>query len=241
MKAYTWALWRTGLLLAVLSVINATLACDAASAQNRSRGNRGSGSGFFAIGGSVLDIRDLNRRLEVSGFPTFDRTVLTIGGGGYGVTGGNLMLGGEGYGQIAGDEVHEGRTVSLHGGYGLFNVGYMLEPTRRTRAYPMLGIGGGGIELRIGPRPAETSFDDVLENPDRSSNLSRASFLFSVGGGFEYRPSMRRHGVILGIRGGYLFDHSTESWELDDYGVSSGPDASQAGPYLRFTIGAGGR
>lgn len=211
---------------------------DRAPAQER-RGPR-AGAGFFAIGGSVLEVSDLNDRLAAGGYPTFGRTVLGIGGGGYAEHPGGFLLGGEGYGLIAGEEAHQGRSVSLGGGYGLFNVGFMTEPDPHVRAYPMVGIGAGGFSLGIGSRPTAESFDDVLEDPDRSASLARGGFLFSLGGGLEYRTAPAGRGFVFGLRAGYLFAPSFGSWRLDGNPVGEGPDASIAGPYLRVTIGGGG-
>src|SRR5690606_20999150 len=152
------------------------------------------GAGFFAIGGSWLDIDELNDALGSAGYPTFGGGGLTLGGGGYGVHRGRLLLGGEGYAVISGEEAVAGRTVTYGGGYGLFNIGYMIAPTPTTRVYPLFGIGGGGASLRIGARATEDSFGDVLDNPGRTASLNRGSLLLSFGIGAEYRLRRDEHG-----------------------------------------------
>ena len=107
------------------------------------------GSGFFAIGTQFTDLGPLNDRLSGSGYPEFTSETVTLGGGGYGVVANRLLLGGEGHALITGDGTGRGRNVSLTGGYGFFNLGYLFFPTSSLRASPLVGIGGGGLQLDI--------------------------------------------------------------------------------------------
>lgn len=197
----------------------------------------GSGMGYFSIGVQNLDIGDLNRRLDGMGYPTFSRTVLVVGGGGYGRRPGGLILGGEGYGLIGGENAVDGRSVGLHGGYGLFNVGYAVDVLPELDVYPLVGFGGGGMSLAIGARGAPDSFDDVLEDPDRQARLNRGGLLLSIGGGLELRPGGGPRGIALGLRGGYIFEPSSSAWRLDGAALGAAPESSLSGLYLHVLIG----
>lgn len=222
-------------------VVALGLATDVATAQEGAeRPSPRAGAWFLGIGGSGVEIGDVNRRLDALGYPTFGRTMLTLGGGGYGVTAGGILLGGEGYGLLSGEEAHQGRSVSLRGGYGLFNLGYRVRLAPRLGAYPLLGIGAGAIGLRVGSRPTDDAFEGVLGAPDRQARLTRRSLLLSLGAGAEYRPTTLGRGFLIGVRAGYLFAPSSGSWRLDDHPIAAGPDASLAGPYIRLMIGGGG-
>jgi hypothetical protein len=200
----------------------------------------GGAAGFFGAGGARIDAAALDDELTATGYPTFGRQVLTIGGGGYGVHGSGILVGGEGYGVLTGDVPHQGRSVSLTGGFGLFNVGYMAPLTGRLRAYPLLGFGGGGTGLRIGAGPTSEPFRAFLLNPDRQTHLSRVSLLATVGGGIEFRSSRSSRGVLVGVRAGYMFAPVSSSWRLDGNVVGAAPDASLAGPFVRVLVGGGG-
>lgn len=199
------------------------------------------GGGYFAIGTHLTNLGSLNERLSEAGYPTFASEMISIGGGGYGVAGGRLLLGGEGYGLLSANKGYQGRNVSVGGGYGLFTLGYLLRPEQHLRVYPQVGIGGGGLMLEIGNTGAE-DFDDVLNNPNRSATLEKGSLLLSLGVGVEYQFSEPgdESGFQIGLRAGYLLAPYDTSWEIGESSLSSGPDATIGGPFLRLTIGGGG-
>lgn len=150
-----------------------------------------------------------------------------------------LLLGGEGHALLTGDGTGQGRNVSLTGGYGFFNLGYLFFPTSSLHAYPLLGIGGGGLQLDIESQGDAGNFDDVLDDPDRSARVGRASFLISLGAGLEYQFGTPDDGgsAQLGIRAGYIISALRSDWQLDENSLADGPDASMQGPFVRLTIG----
>jgi opacity protein-like surface antigen len=201
----------------------------------------GAGGGFFAIGVNGTDLGPLNSRLRGAGYPTFPTELFAIGGGGYGVVAGTILLGGEGYGLIAPSRGVQGRTVSVGGGYGLFTVGYQFRPSDRLAVYPQVGVGGGGLSLEIGSAGAER-FDDVLGDPNREASLEKGSVLLSLGGGLEYRFSAHDEpgGFQIGLRAGYLLSPYDTDWTLSEDRLSGGPDAAFSGPFVRVLVGGWG-
>jgi len=197
------------------------------------------GTGFFAVGTQVADLGPLNNRLSNAGYPTFSSEMVSLGGGGYGVVGNRLMLGGEGHGLLTAEGTRQGRNVSVGGGYGLFNIGYLFSPASRLRVYPLLGLGGGGLQLDIESEGTADNFDEVLETPNRSATVGRASLLVSLGGGLEYQFGTPGEGrsARLGLRAGYVLSALRSDWQLDDQALADGPDASLRGPFVRLTIG----
>lgn len=195
------------------------------------------GAGFFAIGTNVADTGPLNDRLRAAGYPTFDSALLSVGGGGYGVVGRRIMVGGEGHGLTSTTKGFSGRDVSVAGGYGLFTLGYLTRPLPAVRAYPQLGVGFGALTLDISSDGQAGTFDEVLQDPERSAQLNRASFLGSLGAGAEYATS----GFRVGLQAGYVFALASSDWQLDDDTLNAGPDASMGGPYVRLIVGGGGR
>ena len=201
------------------------------------------GSGFFAIGTQFTDLGPLNDQLSRAGYPEFTSETVSLGGGGYGVVANRLLLGGEGHALVTGDGTGRGRNVSLTGGYGFFNLGYLFVPTSSLRAYPLLGIDGGGLQLDI-ESPGDAGnfsdvFSDVLDTPNRSARMGQASFLISLGAGLEYQFGTPDEGgsVQLGERAGYIISALRSDWQLDENSLTGGPDASMRGPFVRLTIG----
>lgn len=203
--------------------------------------NAAGGGGFFAIGVNATNLGPLNNRLSSTGYPTFPSELFAIGGGGYGVVGGRVLLGGEGYGLIGPSRGVQGREVSVGGGYGLFTLGYQFRPVPSLTVYPQVGLGGGGLVLDIGSAGAD-QFDDVLENPSRSATLEQGSLLLSLGAGVEYRvrSSGDDGGWHLGVRAGYLLAPYTTDWTLDENRLADSPDATLGGPFVRVLIGGWG-
>ena len=194
------------------------------------------GGGFFAIGANAPNLGALDDALDAAGYPTFDSEMLAIGGGGYGLVG-RVMVGGEGFGLIAPTRGFEGRELSVGGGYGLFTLGYLLTPERRFDAFPVLGIGGGGLSFDIGSEAVDT-FDDVLENPSRGASMEQFNLLVQIGAGAEY-PLQSDGGLRIGLRAGYLLTAFSSDWTINDQSIGGGPDATLGGPFVRLTIGGG--
>lgn len=233
------ALLLTTVLLAALGALATVHAQDR---DNRdARPVTGEGAGYFATGVQFADLSALNNRLSDAEYPTFSSTMVSIGGGGYGVTN-RFLLGGEGHGLISGDQGYQGRNVSVGGGYGLFTFGYLLRPSANLRVYPQIGLGGGGLRLEVGDRGDAADFDDILDDPNRSASVGRASLLVSLGGGLEYQFSgpEDKGGLRLGLRAGYVLSALNSDWTIDDTTLSGGPDATLQGPFIRLTIGGGG-
>ncbi|MHB8094912.1 MAG: hypothetical protein ACYDH0_08210 [Candidatus Aminicenantales bacterium] len=198
------------------------------------------GAGYIMLGASSIDIAGLNTSLMAGGYSAHPRRFFSLGGGGHAVIG-RLILGGEGQalaGRNAGNPTYR---TTLSGGFGFFNLGYIVYSGEDFRIYPVAGIGAGEIDLEIAER-GTASFDEVLENPGRGSKLSTSGFLLNLAIGAEKIVRLgggRRGGLILGIRAGYVFAPVRGGWELEKLEIPGGPGISLQGPYVRVLIGAG--
>jgi hypothetical protein len=106
-----------------------------------------------------------------------------------------------------------------------------------------VGIGAGGMTLETIER-STPSFDEVVSEPRRTSNVSVGGLLMQVGLGAEVilRSSPASRGLGLGVRGGYIFAPATGEWALEGTELASGPDLDLSGFYVRFNLGGfGGR
>ena len=80
-----------------------------------------------------------------------------------------------------GDEQPSGDYMnSLNAGFAFFNVGYTVYSKRQLRLYPLIGIGGGWMNLKIREKSVPLSFDDILDNPERSVNLLTGGLLLNA-------------------------------------------------------------
>ncbi len=88
------------------------------------------------------------------------------------------------------------------------------------------------------------TFEEVLENPARSSELSNGMFLLDGSVGANYRVRFTEDdgeeggGLLVGLQVGYTFAPGGPSWELDGLNdVAGGPSFQIEGAYIRLSIG----
>ena len=207
----------------------------------------GGGVGYFAIGMSMLDLKDLNSRLTAHKYPEFSDNFLSIGGGGHGIKN-KLIIGGEGHGLVTGEKSvslnSKSYTTSLTCGYGLFYMGYLAYSKKALNIYPLLGIGAGGVTLKIA-EDSSPSFDQILDAPQRSVELIYGGFIVNLSVAMDYFIKFAETekgfgGLILGLQAGYMLAPFTHDWKMNENDISGGPDMGFNGPYIRITIGGGG-
>lgn len=201
------------------------------------------GIGYFSTGYQTIDIKDLNSKLKSLGYPEFDKSYTSIGGGGFGVIN-DFVIGGEGYGLISSDLSNQFYQNNLTAGYGLFDVGYLVYSSDNLIAFPLIGFGAGGIDLRINEKSL-VDFDSVLINPKRGSVLSIAGLMFNFGFNVLYRINLSEDvnkpgGLSIGLNFGYTHFLQMGNWTLFDTEIANGPRAGLSGFYIRFSIGGGG-
>ncbi len=193
---------RAGLLLAF------ALTTGLVSAQDRVFG----GSGTFDIGIQTMDLDGLNDALTPAGYGSLSGPAFTLGGSGQGYIN-NWVIGGEGafYGfGAANSPTHE---LELAGGYGLFTLGYIPLQGRGFLLYPSLGAGVAGTGLDIRSRQSESTFAEVIGNPDdnptQEVDLGTVAPYFKLAVNLHYFPLRGREGMrygpMLGISAGYAF------------------------------------
>jgi hypothetical protein len=227
----------------------------AAGAQlSRAWAEKESGKWYFQFGAGKMDTGELNTVLERAGYSVVTRSPLSdmddsfisFGLGTHGVVNG-VLLGWELNGLTSRETTNAAGAyrVSLGGGYGFVNVGYMAYSMEGLDIYPMIGIGGGGVRLKMTSRRT-LSFAQVVADPDQGAELSTGGFLLNPALGLDYMLSLsgdekRESGVVFGLRVGYVLAPLSGAWKMDQTDVAGGPQASPAGPYLRLTVGLGSR
>lgn len=201
------------------------------------------GRGYFMFGGSAIEIKDLNSRLEAQGYSKISDNFFSFGGGCHRIIG-RVIIGGEGHRLIGKEVTSKNYKTSLEAGYGFFNLGYIVYSTEKLKVYPLVGLGGGRMTLNIVEKGTSPSFDDVLNNPRRGVELSTGSFLLNFALGADYllrfdKDEKGEGGLIFGLRLGYIFAPSRGDWKMGEVDIFGAPDASITGPYIRLMIGCG--
>jgi hypothetical protein len=201
--------------------------------------------GFVGVGVHNNDVEDLNERLAAHGYPTFSENFLSFSGG-YNWWTRSLVWSIDGHGLFQPAETNAGYETSLTSAYGLISLGLPIKPAQNVFLYPMISVGGGGAQLHIQNR-SNVSFDDLLDDPGRTADVSNASFLFGprIGAHVLIRLGDKKEaprGITLGLRGGYLFSAFESEWlELDHESINGGPKMNLGGPHIMFVIGGWGQ
>ena len=200
--------------------------------------------GYFMIGGTAFDIDPLNSRLKTKGYTEFSDEFFSIGGGFFSKASGRVLVGVEGH-LLVGEEKSsvigsKSYSSSAIGGYGFLNTGYLMVENDFLDLYPVLGIGIGGIGFKIG----QSSFDDILDDPQSAATLNTFSFLLNLALGADYKIEMPEIGtdesfLVIGLRGGYALSLFDSGWFMDEFSLSGDPEGGIGGPYFRITIGGG--
>jgi hypothetical protein len=235
------------IVLACCMVTSAAAPARASDDEEFGRSKHG-GKGYFMIGWSALDLQPLNDALVVGGYPAITEDFLSLGGGGHAVLG-RLVLGAQGHGYLPQSEdaalaLGNYRTEVVAGA-GFVDLGFLLWSRGGASFTPLVGLGGGGIQLDIRELSAPT-FGQVLAQPGRRSTLTTGGFLIDLGASFDWILDRGRvHGVghggpLVGLRAGWVLSPFTGQWELNGQDIAGGPELGLTGPYLRFMFGGGG-
>ncbi|MDZ7292153.1 MAG: hypothetical protein ONB44_20555 [candidate division KSB1 bacterium] len=221
--------------------------CSAQAQETKAQTKMRGGRGYFMTGVNMLDLGAFNSQLQSSGYSSFSEDLFALGGGGHAIIN-HLIIGGEGHALLTSDKdvVLAGRRykTSLEAGYGFFDLGYQLISHGGFALYPLVGIGGGGLVLKISER-ASPSFDEVLADPGRGAQLFTGGLMLHASLGADYfiqtrRDESKQGGVMIGIRAGYNFTPIKGDWSLEEFAIAGGPEIGITGPYVRVMLGGGG-
>jgi hypothetical protein len=195
------------------------------------------------LGGTSLDLRDLNRLLSDENMQTLDSDNLCFGGFGAGQLGDHLLLGFEA-GGFWQKERSDSLLMRLSGVEAFIDAGYLLHLGERIKAYPLVGVGLGWTMFKLIPDYGTLSFHEVLSNPHRISKLTSSGLLLNFGMGahwlvYQRMGEYRTENWYIGLRVGYKYMPSPSDWSMEDLEISGGPEVSLSGPYLHFYLGWG--
>lgn len=203
------------------------------------------GMGYCLMGQSIIDLNNVNSALAKNGYSELSDNFFSVGGGGHAIMNQRLILGGEGH-TLLGDDVITGNyKSSIHMTYGCFNIGYILYSIKGLNIYPLLGIGGGTMNLKITEEVSSLSWNDLLNDPKRGAELSTGGLILNIGLGVDYfikleETDKEKGGFVLGLRAGYSYSPFKGELMMNDMKIIGAPEMGITGPYIRFMLGGGG-
>jgi hypothetical protein len=175
----------------------------------------------FASGGITQPLASLQWGLGGAGFALIDRIV--IGGSGWG-----------GSQTVASDDLR----ASVEIGGGEFDLGYQVFSIKHLLIAPVLGIGGSGYTVELQKLSGDVpNFNELLQNPGRTSKVSFSSFSITP----QLMVTVPISFVGLQLRGGYCYTPVNPAWELDSGGkLLTGPTISKGMPFATLNVVFGG-
>ena len=203
------------------------------------------GMGYFMVGYTGFNLGSMNTQFANKGYPELTNGSFTFGGGGHFVYK-NFIIGGEGHGLAGSSASNSGYNLNISGGYGFFNLGYIIYHNPTVNIYPMFGFGGGGASIAITDKnKLPENFDDLLDNPARESYITNGGFMmnFSIGADFiisGIKTEATSGGWLVGAKAGYILNTGGDDWYFNNEKIAGSPNAGISGPYVRLTIGGGG-
>ncbi len=191
------------------------------------------GFGYWMVGYGYGELGDVASSLKGAGYPVPGNGGILSGGEGYALIG-NLVIGGGGFGiDLQGATSPKYNTSATIGG-GYFSFGYALFNANNVLVFPSLGIGGGGVTVKV--REAKGgSFSDLLKDPPVSLTLESGGFLVKGGLTLAYRYAFFLVGLNLGA--GYTLG---SGWQVNGNTSTGYPTYRQPVFWGTLIIGGGG-
>ena len=205
----------------------------------------------LATGATYMSVDALNAVLTSERYAGLSNDGISYGASGY-LAFGRALLGADFARTTFGEEgLSNGRTTDLNSTLYLATAAYALVSMGHLNLFPTLGVGAGHFDVTLREKnggaaavSGEQTFAAHAQNPGSETTLSGRHLLYSLGGGADYlitRGAAEHAGVVFGVRAGMLFAPNRTTWSAGGSRVIAGPDASAGGPFIRVTVGVGGR
>ncbi len=170
------------------------------------------GFGGPSFGYYRVDNTQLNNVLQTSTGEQLKDIHYTMGGCGYGLING-FLIGGSGYGSSQ-NIITDSLSINYSLGSGAFEFGKLWD-LKLFHLGIMGKLGSSGETIKLSPKPLiNTTIDDLLQNPGRTSQINR--------GGFETGVSLITiipiiDWMAIAVKGGVSYGLGWE-WTLEDGG-----------------------
>lgn len=201
----------------------------------RMRGE-GKGAGYFGPGFTFFKYDDLNTLFAQHGMGLIEKQQFVFSGGGWGQPG-RIRIGGFG---IGGAKTVSNDSLDIEVGYGagFFELGYAIVNERNFMLTPLVGIGGGGLSMKITPKyNRPTSLAGLINSPWGVAKVSKGGIAMYPGLAIDIPFGF----VGITLKGGYMWSPMNGPWTLENLGsIGNQPDLKLNGPFATAGIMFGG-
>lgn len=228
----------------IISAIALWMCHPTVQAQKGNETYKAMGGGGFTLGYGYMDVSDL-QTFAPKGTPQISNNMMVIGGTGHGFIN-RLVIGGSGFG-IVGDVVKtDSVRTSVGGGAGTFDIGYLVLDREKVKAWPMIGIGGGGFGVQM-TRLRNLTAGQVSGNPAQEININQGGLLADVSFNINFIPSVKYDpeenaygGLMTGLKLGFIYSIPRSDWRYSGGEITGGPKFGLSMVYLKLVIGGFG-
>lgn len=224
----------------IITIFLFGILCFTTTAQETStRQKHFGGFGYSHFSTEQFQSTGLNNLLKTEGYSPLPSVNTSFGGGGMFVIG-NFMVGGGGAWLPEKNVSNDVNALTVKGGYGMFNLGYLVFKTKRTMLYPALGVGGGGYDLLVQKKQPSTDFASHLNSPQDMLAASAGGLLVSAEATYQYFFN-REHtqGFFIGLKGGYKYAPANWRFGVNGQNFNQSPSINMTGWYVTIIIGGG--
>ena len=197
---------------------------------------------YGIFGGTTMNLNNLNRDLSYTKLPELPEKYFTFGFGGHLIEKRFVAALEFQKSLLRSNSVSNNYSSVLTFKYTLVNFGYLIYSGEKIMIYPMVGGGFGHMKLFNSDNTVD-SFNDI-SNFMNTSEAKRYGFIANFGLGIDYfiqtkknNKRIKKKGLVIGLRTGYLFSPILEKWRVNLMKVSDGPKTSVNGFYLKLIIG----
>ncbi len=156
--------------------------------------------------------------------------------------GSRLTVGGNGMAMLYPSVQGEESTVTLIGGGGGFNVGWILYERGPMFGFPFIGIGGFGYNMEVENEGSLVNQGRFFIPPGETLKINGELIYVDIGVQIlRFIAGDSNGGPVVGITAGFMQKITGTTWETDEgFNLTnlSNPEMSMA--YIKICIGGGG-
>lgn len=203
------------------------------------------GLGFFSPGIHFGSVQDLSGDLSSLGINGNDwASAFSVGGGGFGIIGGRILIGGKGFGTFPVTASGSNCEATWSTGGGFFQLGTPMIQKNGQILFPALGIGGMGTDLEIENQSSGDlawGEDPIPVGEMRNYEVGWAAADFSLNY-HRFIGGNSQGGWTLGLSLGYSFSLNEDEWK----NKGTGAEILGLGEkrfnmvYVKIALGGGG-
>ncbi len=210
--------------------------------------DRFDGVTFISVGGTILNLANVNNALAAKNYPAFSSNLLSISTGSRTTSASRIVTGSEASFSL------ENKNLNMGNGYKSFfsssasiigNLGYVVYSTDTIKIYPIFGAGVGRTTVDLFKDEKTPTFQELLNRTERGTSLSAVNIIGDLGIGADYtlkvgRSLLKKGGINFGVKAGYVFTVYSTGLQQKGENIFGSPDINNNGPYIRAFVGYNG-